>query len=204
MVVESFVDTQLFRGTAYQANGWEAPGPTQGFARNAQDFYVAHQRPKQIWVRELAPGTRAKLCLATDQLPPAWAAVSARIAPRCTQTCPASSNAGKAKTKPPLAPRSCIEPGFSWSAEFHSAPAGWLEPRSCIEPGLEKETHSVFQLTYRPPGIIPINHPHSAHRFRNSSCTSAALTVFPASMSSSPRRMDCSVSSSSIDPSNRS
>ena len=92
MVVESFVDTQLFCGTAYQANGWEAPGPTQGFARNAQDFYVAHQRPKQIWGRELAPGTRAKLCLATDQLPRAWAAVSARIAPRCTQTCPELSS----------------------------------------------------------------------------------------------------------------
>ena len=92
VVVESFVDTQLFRGTAYKASGWQALGPTQGFARNAQDFYVAHQRPKQIWVRELAPGTRAKLCLATDQLPPAWAAVSARIAPRCTQTCPELSS----------------------------------------------------------------------------------------------------------------
>ena len=64
MVVESFVDTQLFRGTAYKASGREALGPTQGFARHAQDFYVEHQRPKQIWVRELAPGTRAKLCLA--------------------------------------------------------------------------------------------------------------------------------------------
>lgn len=91
-VVESFVDTQLFRGTAYKASGWQALGPTQGFARNAQDFYVEHRRPKEIWVRELASGTREKLTLPSEALPAAWAAVDARVAPRCTQTCPQLSS----------------------------------------------------------------------------------------------------------------
>src|SRR5512132_4242335 len=50
LLVESFVDSQLFRGTAYKANGWEALGKTAGFQRVQEDFYVAHERPKQLWV----------------------------------------------------------------------------------------------------------------------------------------------------------
>ena len=92
VLVESFVDTQLFRGTAYKASGWSALGPTKGYARNAQDFYVAHQRPKELWVRELESGTRAKLCAPSTELPASWAEVEGRIAPRCTQTCPQLSS----------------------------------------------------------------------------------------------------------------
>jgi hypothetical protein len=91
-VVESFVDAQRFAGSAYKACGWEALGATQGFARNAQDFYTAHNQPKQIWVRELAPGTRAKLALPSEQLPEPWAAVEARIAPQCDLICPQISS----------------------------------------------------------------------------------------------------------------
>jgi hypothetical protein len=54
VLVESFVDTQLFRGTAYKAAGWQAVGLSAGFKRVAQDFYQAHERPKQLYVRELA------------------------------------------------------------------------------------------------------------------------------------------------------
>ena len=81
-LVESFVDTQLFRGTAYKASGWLPLDHTRGFARNAQDFYTAHARPKQPWVRELARGARRKLC--APELPAAWAVVEAKVAPRCT------------------------------------------------------------------------------------------------------------------------
>ena len=53
LAVESFVDTQLFRGTCYRATGWRAVGGTAGCQRVAQDFYQVHDRPKQLFVREL-------------------------------------------------------------------------------------------------------------------------------------------------------
>lgn len=53
LLVESFVDTQLFRGTAYKATGWRALGATAGYARVNEDFYLAHDRPKTLFVREL-------------------------------------------------------------------------------------------------------------------------------------------------------
>jgi predicted transposase YbfD/YdcC len=81
VLAESFVDPELFRGTAYKVSGWINPGATAGFARHAADYYVAHDRPKQLWVRELVPHARGKL--RAEKLPPAWAAVEARVPPRC-------------------------------------------------------------------------------------------------------------------------
>ena len=49
-LAESFVDTQLFRGTAYKASGWSELGPTQGYGRCQQDYYVKHDRPKALFV----------------------------------------------------------------------------------------------------------------------------------------------------------
>lgn len=72
LVVESFVDSQLFRGTAYKASGWTALGQTQGFERVQEDFYVAHGRPKQLWVKELHPKARQLLC--APDLPIQWQA----------------------------------------------------------------------------------------------------------------------------------
>ena len=54
--VESFVDSQLFRGTAYKATGWELLGETDGFGRVVEDFYTPHDRPKQLWVKSLVAG----------------------------------------------------------------------------------------------------------------------------------------------------
>lgn len=81
VLVESFVDAQLFRGTAYKVSGWVNPGATAGFARHAADYYVAHERPKQLWTRELVAGARRKL--RAPKMPPAWAGVEAKIPPRC-------------------------------------------------------------------------------------------------------------------------
>jgi len=61
VLVESFVDTQLFRGTAYKASGWKALGLSAGFGRTAQDFYEAHDRPKQLYVREITRHAARKL-----------------------------------------------------------------------------------------------------------------------------------------------
>jgi hypothetical protein len=52
---ETFVDPQRFRGTCYQAAGWQPLGQTQGFERCGQDFYVDAQHPKELWVRSLHP-----------------------------------------------------------------------------------------------------------------------------------------------------
>ena len=80
--VETFVDPQLFQGTAYKVSGWSQLGETSGFKRSAVDFYQEHQRPKQVWLRELVKKACVKLRAA--QLPPEWAAVEAQAPPHCT------------------------------------------------------------------------------------------------------------------------
>jgi hypothetical protein len=80
-VAESFVDTQLFRGTAYKAGGWTELGPTQGYGRCQQDYYVKHDRPKALFVKELKPKARRSLCAA--HLPAALAAAVESKVPPC-------------------------------------------------------------------------------------------------------------------------
>ena len=84
LVAESFVDSQLFRGTAYKAQGWELLGETQGNGRSRQDYYVAHDRPKQLWVRELRHGARTILC--AERLPTGFQSVEDAVIPRCEAT----------------------------------------------------------------------------------------------------------------------
>ena len=85
-LVETFVDPQLFRGTAYKVSGWSHLGRTAGWKRDATDYYLKHNQPKQIWVKELA--RRACQKLRSAQLPPEWASVEARVKPRCTVKAP--------------------------------------------------------------------------------------------------------------------
>jgi len=72
-LVESFVDPQLYQGTAYKVSGWSHLGKTAGWKRDAADFYIKHDAPKQIWVRELVK--KACVKLRAPQLPPEWAMV---------------------------------------------------------------------------------------------------------------------------------
>jgi hypothetical protein len=82
-LAESFVDTQLFRGTAYKASGWTELGPTQGYGRCGQDYYVKHDRPKALFVKELKPKARRGLCV--EHLIPALArVVEGKVPPRPT------------------------------------------------------------------------------------------------------------------------
>jgi hypothetical protein len=82
-LAESFVDTQLFRGTAYKASGWSELGPTQGYGRCQQDYYVKHDRPKALFVKELKKNARRSLCV--EHLPPALAkVVESQVPPRPT------------------------------------------------------------------------------------------------------------------------
>lgn len=82
LIAESFVDSQLFRGTCYKASGWTLLGQTQGYRRSRQDYYVEHERPKQLWVRELKPGTRT--ILRGRNLPEALRALEAGQIPECS------------------------------------------------------------------------------------------------------------------------
>lgn len=83
-MVETFVDPQLYQGTAYKVSGWSHLGKTAGWKRDAADFYIKHDAPKQIWVRELVKKACVKLRAA--QLPAEWARVEEGVQPRCQQT----------------------------------------------------------------------------------------------------------------------
>jgi hypothetical protein len=81
VVVESFVDLEVVRGTAYKASGWKAVGTTAAFKRVAQDFYEAHEHPKQLFVRELCK--HAARGLRAGQLPTGWGAQEQPVDRRC-------------------------------------------------------------------------------------------------------------------------
>jgi len=70
LVVESFVDPQLFRGTAYKASGWTLLGTTKGYARARREYYTRHDSPKQLYVRVLRPN--ALELLRAEQMDEEW------------------------------------------------------------------------------------------------------------------------------------
>ena len=81
VLVESFVDRQLFRGTAYKAGGWEALGYSSGFKRVSEDFYQRHDRPKELWVKAL--DRRAWDWLRAERLPAPLARYQKPVPPAC-------------------------------------------------------------------------------------------------------------------------
>jgi len=83
LVAESFVDSEQFLGTCYKASGWTLLGQTKGYGRHRRDFYVAHERPKQLWVRELRPGART--ILRGVNLPQALRMAEKTHGPECAQ-----------------------------------------------------------------------------------------------------------------------
>lgn len=87
LVVESFVDESLHRGTSYRACGFAAVGPTEGFSRSSRDFYQEHGQPKQLYLRELCPGARKRLRQA--RLPEELAVHEADLAGPCPFRAPA-------------------------------------------------------------------------------------------------------------------
>src|SRR5438132_1059239 len=85
-LAETFVDPHLYQGTAYKASGWNRLGQTAGWKRSAEDFYQKHERPKQIWVRELVSEACRKLC--AQSLLAEWKNLEQEAAPRCTAKAP--------------------------------------------------------------------------------------------------------------------
>jgi hypothetical protein len=81
VVVESFVDPEQFDGTVYSAQGWQELGPTDGWGRCRRDYYVKHDQPKRLFVRELC--RNACRSLQAEHLRPELAVVEAREIPAC-------------------------------------------------------------------------------------------------------------------------
>jgi len=61
LLAESFTDPEAYAGTCYKASNWEPVGASADYSRHRADFYLANDRPKKLWLRELSPGTRAHL-----------------------------------------------------------------------------------------------------------------------------------------------
>jgi hypothetical protein len=83
LIVETFVDPEQFCGTVYTVQGWEELGNTDGWGRHARDYYVKHNKPKRLFVRELCRNARRSL--QAEHLKPDLAAVEQRTIPRCSQ-----------------------------------------------------------------------------------------------------------------------
>ena len=104
LVVETFVDPEQFCGTVYTASGWVELGQTDGFGRVKRDFYVAHDKPKRLFVRELC--RKARRSLQAERLKPALGSVERKIAPRPTQLCQRlEPSPAPGSGRPPLARR---------------------------------------------------------------------------------------------------
>ena len=84
LVAESFVDRERYLGTSYKVSGWTLLGQTKGYQRSRQDFYQAHDRPKELWVRELRPGART--LLRGRNLPVALESCEQTHPPECPQS----------------------------------------------------------------------------------------------------------------------
>ena len=80
LVVETFVDPEQFCGTVYRANGWQELGLTDGWGRCQRDYYVQHDKPKRLFVREVAQNARRSL--QAEHLKPALAAVEKKAGAR--------------------------------------------------------------------------------------------------------------------------
>lgn len=80
LIVETFVDPEQFCGTVYTANGWQELGRTDGSGRHQRDYYVRHDKPKRLFVRELCRNARRSL--QAEHLKPALAVVEAKAGPR--------------------------------------------------------------------------------------------------------------------------
>jgi len=85
IVVETFVDPEQFCGTVYTANGWQELGLTDGWGRCRRDYYVQHDKPKRLFVREVAKNARRSL--QAEHLKPALAGVEKKAGARCYHKC---------------------------------------------------------------------------------------------------------------------
>jgi hypothetical protein len=85
LVVETFVDPDQFDGTVYSAQGWEEVGLTDGWGRCRRDYYVQHDKPKRLFVREVVKNARRSL--QAEHLKPSLVPVEKKAGARCYHKC---------------------------------------------------------------------------------------------------------------------
>lgn len=85
LVAETFVDPDQFDGTVYSAQGWEEVGLTDGWGRCRRDYYVQHDQPKRLFVREVVKNARRSL--QAEHLTPALALVEKKAGARSYHKC---------------------------------------------------------------------------------------------------------------------
>jgi hypothetical protein len=61
LLAESFTDPEAYAGTCYKTSNWEPVGFSAGYSRHRADFYIPNERPKRLWMRQLAPEARRQL-----------------------------------------------------------------------------------------------------------------------------------------------
>jgi len=83
---ESFVDPERYLGTCYRAAGWQRLGRTGGYARAGKEYYVAHDRPKELWVLPLAQ--KACRWLRAPELPEGYASAQSNPPPKADLKAP--------------------------------------------------------------------------------------------------------------------
>jgi hypothetical protein len=156
LVVETFVDPEQFCGTVYTANGWEELGQTDGCGRHQRDYYVRHDKPKRLFVRELCPNARRSL--QAEHLKPELAAVEAKVPPRSRHsTKEIRSLAEQFKAVDEY--RSRIESYPLWSLlTIHFLAVLCDAPRG--QKDLEKFARRLSQAQRRALGIRPDKHGH--------------------------------------------
>lgn len=62
LLAESFSDPESHAGTVYKATNWVQAGLTKGYSQDHTDYYVPNDRPKKLWLKELAPNAYALMC----------------------------------------------------------------------------------------------------------------------------------------------
>src|SRR5215204_5316123 len=62
LLAETFTDPETHAGTCYRAAGWQAVGLSSGTGKHYADVYPGMTRPKKLWLKELEPNAREKLC----------------------------------------------------------------------------------------------------------------------------------------------
>jgi hypothetical protein len=62
LLAESFSDPESHAGTVYKATNWVQAGRTQGYSQDHTDYYIPNDRPKKLWLKELAPHACALMC----------------------------------------------------------------------------------------------------------------------------------------------
>lgn len=168
LAVETFVDPEQFCGTVYTANAWEELGQTDGWGRHRRDYYVRHDKPKRLFVRELCRNGRRSL--QAEHLKPQLAVVEAKVPARCSKSIKQiGSLAQRFKELPEY--RARVESYPLWSlativllAVLCGAPRGQKDLQKFAR-GFSKAQRRALGIRRNPQGKYPAPHQSTFCRF---------------------------------------